>query len=72
MYPRPRIISGVADRRWIWTRKASQGGRTCKQFLAILQVSWHCLAEEKNASISQIDLQDMLVKNFIHIALARK
>ena len=46
--------------------------QACQQFLATLQVCWHCLARRKNCFNSLLDLQDLWVKALLHIVLACK
>ena len=44
--------------------------QACQQFLATLQVCWHCLARRENCFNSLLDLQDLWVKALLHIVLA--
>ena len=46
--------------------------QACQQFLATLQVCWHCLARRENCFNSLLDLQDLWVKALLHIVLACK
>ena len=46
--------------------------QACQQFLATLQVCWHCLARRKKCFNSLLDLQDLWVKALLHIVLACK